>query len=110
MTVIHVAEPAPYPEMLEPSKSIRRRQPRESVVIDKHTLSPIALLERNNAKTSVPDLQLCLISRKSSKGAIAMAAQTLAQTHHRTSQNTKSQKHESFKLTVDDLDHLLEGG
>ncbi|TFK41207.1 hypothetical protein BDQ12DRAFT_711007 [Crucibulum laeve] len=59
--------------------------------------------------TSSPSLTICLISRESSKAAIACAARSLTIKYRLHQYNTHSAKSTTFHLTVKELESILEG-
>lgn len=71
-----------------------------SVKRRKHSTTP---------STQRPPLSLCLISRESSKAAIASTASSLARFHQQQLFNGAKRPKDLFQLRVDAFEHLLEG-
>ncbi|KAF9535427.1 hypothetical protein CPB83DRAFT_754001 [Crepidotus variabilis] len=73
--------------------------------------SPLKLRQHfdRDVAPKLNDLLLCLVSRESSKPAVAATAQAIAQTQrNRSLRTSRSQKGTQFALSVEELDKLLE--
>ena len=75
-----------------------------------HRLSLTSIFIEQGAINHKNDLLLCLLSRESSKGAIATVAGALARAQRcRTQKHLRSSKSNAYRLSVEELDHTLEG-
>jgi dehydrodolichyl diphosphate syntase complex subunit NUS1 len=109
--------PSDYSESrpLSPSQSIHSAIPAIRIQVSK---SPLEYDRKRSVKrrkhsatpsTQKPPLSLCLISRESSKAAIASTASSLARFHQQQTYNGAIRPKDLFKLSVDTFEHLLEG-
>ncbi|KAF8960976.1 hypothetical protein BDZ97DRAFT_1264615 [Flammula alnicola] len=92
VTRLHISERSPRKEMQNGEKAIKKRRQ-----------------QKPTESAHKSDLLLCMISAEASKPAIAAAARALARTESRRLRNSSpSEKREPYKLTVEELDRILE--